>query len=126
MGKVNDTVLQRFARPKSVKGDRAYFSLSQLRKLIRSNRLDANYQFLAIQLLLYLEGFVDRLPRIYISSSRGELQDANAAIPASQVKEGLSSLVDSLNEASAKGQIKPIETEPSRNHSDEKYGDILP
>lgn len=52
-------VLQRFAHPVSVKGRRAHFILSELRKLIRARTLRPDRQLLALSILLYVEGFID-------------------------------------------------------------------
>lgn len=119
MPRTKDQVLQRFVRPKVVKGARAHFVLSAIRRLIKKEVLEPNRQFLAIHLLLYLEGMIDKLPRLYAG------KDSSEAVAAEEIDSGLKTLVESLNAESAAGNVKPHQTAPSENHSDEAYADIV-
>jgi hypothetical protein len=101
MARITETVLQRFEQPKAVKGTRAVFILTELRWLIAQHTLPAHRQFVALQTLMYLEGFSDRLPNVYTKQTPADAFNTQEpepveAEPDSEITDGLTSLVQSL------------------------------
>lgn len=101
MARITEAVLQRFEQPKAVKGTRAVFILTELRWLIAQHILPAHRQFVALQTLMYLEGFSDRLPNVYTKQAPADAFNTQEpepvdAEPDSEITDGLTSLVQSL------------------------------
>jgi hypothetical protein len=101
MARIAETVLQRFEQPKAVKGTRAVFILTELRWLIAQHILPPHRQFVALQTLMYLEGFSDRLPNVAIRPAPADAfntQEAESvdSEPDTEISDGLASLVESL------------------------------
>lgn len=92
-------ILQRYQTPKAIKGARATLILKELRWLVRQHTLEPNQQFLALQLLLFLEGMIDRLPKHFCTNKSVDVGTATQIDPpVSQPDPDLQALIESLED----------------------------
>lgn len=87
-------VLQRFQTPRTIKGQRAYFLLTELRALVRRRELSVTKQFLAINLLLFMEGIVDHVPNFTGTIS----EPLDQIAPSAEVQSGIVDLFQTLKD----------------------------